>query len=220
MNKRATIPALAVTCCVGLAACGGISTRYANGSGPAAYAGPVDVAVIGPANDGIAADSVLAAASTALRDLGLRAGETTVAGDIASMSKRVVVADASASAGVSDTRRARVIMTDLATGSANPKIDSRVIVLHGPIADDLAKSQNRNWADTLCADGAGPLAGGAAAHSAEASGTPTAVVLCSGSSVQSVVSETFDTTGTTGEGVPQALLVNLVERAFTGDVTD
>jgi hypothetical protein len=220
MHKRATLQAFALTCCAGLAACGGLSTRYANGAGPATYAEPVDVAVVGPVNDGIAADSALAATSTALRDLGLQAGRTTTAADIASLSNRVLLADASSAAGVADPLRAKDVVTGLAM--ANPGSNSRVIVLHGPIAGDLAQSRDRNWADKLCANRTGPSAGSAARSHAfvDGNGTPTAVVLCSGGAFQSVVYATLAATGAPGEGVPQAQLVDLVERAFTGDVTD
>jgi hypothetical protein len=213
MKKRIPLQALALTCCVGLAACGGLSTRYANGSGPATYSGPVDVAVVGPSNDGIAPDAVLAATSVAFRNLGLRTGETTVAADIGSISRRVMVADASSSGRMSDPLRARDLMAGPAIGSGS---NSRVIVLHGPIAADLANAPDRKWADALCATGTGPQAGSAAATG---SGTPAAVVLCSGGAFQSTVYQTF-ATGTPGESVPPALMANLVERAFTGDVTD
>lgn len=72
---------LAIALCGSLGACGGISSKYAAWYDPAAaqHAGPVDVAVVGPA--GTTDDASVAATVTdALRARGMQAGTTTAAG--------------------------------------------------------------------------------------------------------------------------------------------
>jgi hypothetical protein len=77
-----TTKLLATSLCAGLAACGGISSRYAAWYDPnvAKQSGPVDVAVVGSPDAGSVQNDLAAAVADALRTRGVQAGDTTAAG--------------------------------------------------------------------------------------------------------------------------------------------